>query len=332
MSTRLSIADVDFFYISYDEPQKEEFWAKLVEQVPWAQRVDGIKGFDAAHKRCAELSGTDRFVTVDGDNTVYPEFIDLSFEIPDDKYDCVFSWAGRNIINGLCYGNGGLKLWTRDFVLNMRSHESASSEAERVDFCWDKKYVQVDGIFSDTHPNGSPFQAFRAGFREGVKMTLDAGCKINDPAQLKQNMHPKNLARLLTWANIGSDVQHGDWAIYGARLGIYMTNIEAQFDISKISDYDWFKTYFSEQILSKFDGFKSDSKCRSTGASWNSSMLRHEIESLAVPIKKALGIPVTETLLTADQSQFFKLVNAAKQRRSTSKFVLKTEIEADNEQ
>ena len=33
--------------------------------------------------------------------------------------------AGGNIdINGLKYGNGSLKMWTKDFVANMKTHEN----------------------------------------------------------------------------------------------------------------------------------------------------------------------------------------------------------------
>lgn len=103
-----SISSFDVFYISYDEPNKEENWAKIQEIAPWAQRVDGVKGFDSAHKAAAALSSTDKFITVDGDNIVYPEFFDLELDIPEKLDDCVLSWASRNIINDLCYGNGGL--------------------------------------------------------------------------------------------------------------------------------------------------------------------------------------------------------------------------------
>ena len=50
-------------YLSYDEPNAEENYADLLAKVPWAKRVHGIKGSDAAHKACAKLSETDRFVT-----------------------------------------------------------------------------------------------------------------------------------------------------------------------------------------------------------------------------------------------------------------------------
>lgn len=317
------ITEFDLFYISYDEPQKEEFWAKLQDIAPWAKRVDGVKGFDSAHKACAEQSETDRFITVDGDNIVYPEFFELELDIPDTLKDCTLSWAGRNIINGLCYGNGGLKLWTKEFVLNMRTHENATKDEEKVDFCWDDKYVQLNNLYSDTCPNGSPFQAFRAGFREGVKMTLDRGVKAGEGV-IGKFVHEKNYKRLLIWASIGADVENGLWAIYGTRLGIYMANIKADFDIAKISDYDWFKTYFYDLVAPQFTGDGS-SKCRNTGQQWDKLILAYESTKLLDPLQKQLGMDLAD--FTADQSKFFKAVYESPKRTHSP---IVTEWEADN--
>lgn len=299
-----SITEFDVFYLSYDEPQKEEYWAKVQEIAPWAKRVDGVKGFDSAHKACAMQSETDRFITIDGDNIVYPEFFELELDIPDKLKDATLSWAGRNIINGLAYGNGGLKLWTKDFVLNMRTHENATRDEEKVDFCWDAQYVQLNNIYSDTCPNGSPFQAFRAGFREGVKMTLDRGMKAGEGSVAKY-VHQKNYRRLLIWASIGADVENGLWAIYGTRLGIYMANIEASFDIAKISDYDWFKKYFYEELAPAFEGNKTE-KCVRTGQKWDQNLLIAKSGELLIPLQKKLGMNLAD--MTPEQSRFFKTV------------------------
>jgi hypothetical protein len=299
-----SITEFDVFYLSYDEPQKEEYWAKVQEIAPWAKRVDGVKGFDSAHKACAMQSETDRFITIDGDNIVYPEFFELELDIPDKLKDATLSWAGRNIINGLAYGNGGLKLWTKDFVLNMRTHENATRDEEKVDFCWDAQYVQLNNIYSDTCPNGSPFQAFRAGFREGVKMTLDRGMKAGE-GSVARYVHQKNYRRLLIWASIGADVENGLWAVYGTRLGIYMANIEASFDIAKISDYDWFKKYFYEELAPTFEGNKTE-KCVRTGQKWDQNLLIAKSGELLTPLQKKLGMNLAD--MTPEQSRFFKTV------------------------
>jgi hypothetical protein len=321
-----AITEFDLFYISYDEPQKEEYWAKIQELAPWAKRVDGVKGFDSAHKACAEQSETERFITIDGDNIVYPEFFDLQIEIPEKLHDKTLSWAGRNVINGLCYGNGGAKLWTKEFVLNMRTHENATNDAEKVDFCWDDKYVQLNGVYTDTCPNGSPFQAFRAGFREGVKMTLDRGVKAGEGV-INKYLHEKNYRRLLIWATIGADVENGDWAIYGTRLGIYMANIDKTFDISQISDYEWFKKYWDDHIIWRFADFpeiECTHWCPRTKLRWNNNELRKESAELIIPLNRELGMTIAN--FNEEQSRFFKSVYEPPKRTMNP---LATEIEVD---
>ena len=62
---KIDIEDLDCIYLTYDEPQKEEFWVKLRNMIPWAVRVDGVKGSDAAHKAAAEISTTERFILIE---------------------------------------------------------------------------------------------------------------------------------------------------------------------------------------------------------------------------------------------------------------------------
>jgi hypothetical protein len=244
------MSEFDLFYISYDEPKCEENWADLLNKAPWAKRVHGVKGFDAAHKACANQSETDRFITVDGDNLVDEKMFDMMIDIPEKYSKHALSWNSVNAVNGLIYGNGGVKLWTKEFVLNMKSHEAAETDAEKLDFCWDDHYLQLNSILSTTYPNGSGFQAFRAGFREGVKMTLDQGVTV-DKVQMKNIIHDANLKRLMIWASIGADTEHGIEAILGTRLGIYMANIDTSFSLENISDYDWFKR-FGNDYLAQF--------------------------------------------------------------------------------
>ena len=219
----MKIIDYDIIYLSYDEPNAEKNYADLLSKVPWAKRIHGIKGSDAAHKACANLSETDRFITVDGDNIIKPEFLNqvLDFDEHADLEHSVISWCGRNIINGLMYGNGGLKCWPKQYVLDMKTHENADPDNPnaQVDFCWDLKYIQQNSWYSDVYNNETPHQAWRAGFREGVKMALDQGVKPTKEAFLQG--HWKNLHRLWVWLMIGSDIENGDWAVLGARAGLY---------------------------------------------------------------------------------------------------------------
>ena len=58
---KLKIAELDIIYLSYDEPNAEENYADLLSKVPWAKRVHGVHGSDAAHKICAEQSYTSSY-------------------------------------------------------------------------------------------------------------------------------------------------------------------------------------------------------------------------------------------------------------------------------
>jgi hypothetical protein len=51
MSEKIDVADLDCIYLSYDEPQKEEFWVKIQNMIPWARRVDGVKGSQMQHTK-----------------------------------------------------------------------------------------------------------------------------------------------------------------------------------------------------------------------------------------------------------------------------------------
>lgn len=235
---QVDIADLDCIYLSYDEPMKEEFWVKIKNIVPWAVRVDGVRGSDAAHKAAAEASTTERFILIDGDNMPYPEFFNQTLEFKDEEWEsAVYRWRAKNNINGLMYGNGGLSSWTRTFVQNMRTHENTDGTAENdVEFCFYPNYWAMHDCFSSTFPNQSEFHAWRAGFREGVKMCLNKG-RCPDVNEFKEQVHQRNLDHLTVWQNIGRDVDNGIWAIVGARMGTYMTML-TNWDYRLVQDFD----------------------------------------------------------------------------------------------
>lgn len=235
---RIDVADLDVIFLTFDEPQQEEFWIKIKNMVPWARRVSNIRGSDAAHKAAAMASDTERFILVDGDNIPSPAFFNQTLHFPTPEYEkAVFRWRARNHVNGLMYGNGGLSSWTREYVLNMRTHENTDGRDETVvEFCFDPLYWPMHDCYSTTYPNQSPFHAWRAGFREGVKMCLNRGTKPT-VAEFKQRVHQRNLDHLTIWHNVGADVEYGDWAMAGARQGTYMTML-TNWDHTQVQNFD----------------------------------------------------------------------------------------------
>lgn len=287
MSNVIKIIDQDIVFLSYDEPNAEKNYADLCSKVPWAKRVHGVKGSDAAHKACAAKSETEYFITVDADNIVDPKFFEVEVNLDELGLtpEHVFSWCGRVHVNGLMYGNGGLKMWTRKFVNEMRTHENSDPNDAKglVEFCFDDRYYQFNDNYSESFTNSTPFQAWRAGFREGVKMSLDQGAKVEDVRKVWwQNYH-----RLLVWCNVGADVDNGIWSILGAREGCYKTNC-TDWDYANVRDFEWLTAYWAEQGY----GPATD--------------IDYRIKWLGDELKSKCGLELMDP--TADASKFFKTV------------------------
>ena len=285
----IDVADLDCIYLSYDEPQKEEFWLKIKNMVPWAKRVDGVKGSDAAHKAAGVASDTERFILIDGDNMPEESFFNMQLDFTDKDETfrkAQFRWKAINSINGLRYGNGGMSSWTKTYVHEMKTHEhqTEGDESRIADFCLDSKdnlYWAMHDCYSTTYPNYTPFQAWRAGFREGVKMSLNRGMKPTVD-EFKETVASRNLNNLTIWQNVGMDVENGEWAIMGARMGTHMTML-TDWDVHQVQ---WFDNYPAMwETVKKEDPLELS-------------------ESYGIELSTKLGLPMCA--LNNEQSKFFK--------------------------
>lgn len=67
-NTTLKLKEIPAVFLSFDEPNADENFELLRANHPnpeLVKRVHGVKGFDAAHKACAEFAVIDRFFTID---------------------------------------------------------------------------------------------------------------------------------------------------------------------------------------------------------------------------------------------------------------------------
>lgn len=290
----LDLGQIPVVFLSFDEPNADSNFEHLYYNHPnkdLVHRVHGVKGFDAAHKAAAEKAGTERFFTVDADCLVDKNIWSKKLDLDKTTMTATFSWSSRNIVNGLVYGNGGIKLWYSDYVKKMKSHEAAdrTDGQNNIDFCWDfENYKQMNSTYGTVLNNATPYQAFRAGFREGIKMGLDQGNKV-PVTDFNHKMYPANYSRWLTWMTVGRDVENGAWSIYGARLGAYKLYVE-NFDHTMVADYDKFKELWQEIVVDTDNG----------------RYLEDKSHKLLVDIRDNLKLPLVE--LDADQSVWFKHV------------------------
>jgi hypothetical protein len=286
----MKIIDQDIIFLSYDEPNAEKNYADLLTKVPWAKRVHGVEGSDAAHKACANISETENFITIDGDTIIDPKFLEVVLDLDDLKATAEhqFSWAGKIDVNGLMYGNGSIKMWTREFVNNMQTHENTDGAAEtQVEFCYFDNYLQLNENYSTSIISSTPQQAWRAGFREGVKMSLNRGAPIEDLEQLWW----QNYNRLLVWTMVGADVKNGLWTIYGAREGVFKTMC-TDWDHVQVRDFKYLNEMWEEKEKSEVTG----------------EDLIEAIEVLGASLINEIKLPIAQMPLDEQQSKFFKKV------------------------
>lgn len=260
--SQLMVKDLPVIFLSCGEANAEENFSLLQEaDLPHLGRVTGVKGFDAAHKAASKMAQemvpeATNFVTVDADNTMTRDWFwrvwleDIQKAIPSPLDVSVVSFRAVNAVNAACYGNGGVKIWSHIFAKNMVTHELTDDKV--VDFCWDPNYFQVKNVVSTTCPNGSALQALRAGYREGVKLTL-AGKELS-PVETRQALSSKHVVpnvRLNQWVTLGFDVPFGVWCCLGTLLGVTDALHSPSLARKVLVDHDAFTALVYNEVLHK---------------------------------------------------------------------------------
>ena len=173
----------------------------------------------------------------------------------------------------------------------MNSHENSADDdpESKIEFCYGGdhgKYMPMHNVYSTSRPNGSKLHAWRAGFREGVKMSLDRGVRVPNP-EFKEKIYKQNLNNLCVWMSVGSDVENGLWAIMGAREGCHKIT-HSDWDFVNVRDFIWLNKYWIEQNYEDM----------------TDALLLDKIKALGAQLKHTLDIDIT--LLDNEASKFFK--------------------------
>ena len=220
----------DIIFMSYQEPDADKHWKVLVDRFPWARRVHGVKGLVNAHIECAKISRTSMYWHVEGDTLVNEDF---NFSYRPDKWnrDVVHVWRSYNAINGLTYGNNGIKLFPRDKVLALEGKKVTDFTTSVSD-----KFKAVQ-VVASTVIESDPFNTWKSAFRECVKLSSKV-------IQGQENEETEQ--RLNAWCTKGEEKEFGLFCIRGARSGrdFGHTNRTAPSLLAKINDFDWLQERF----------------------------------------------------------------------------------------
>lgn len=220
----------DVVFISYQEPNADENFERLLEKVPYAKRVHGVKGIHQAHIEAAKLCTTEMFWIVDGDAMIVDDF-NFDYQVQRWDLSTVHVWRSQNPVNDLIYGYGGIKLFPRELTLNMDVSKPDMTTSISKFF---KPMPEISNI---TGFNTDPFNTWKSAFRECCKLSS----KVID-----RQKDDETSARLQAWTTKGEDRLFGNYAIAGAKAGAAYgaRNKDNPTALAKINDFDWLKEQF----------------------------------------------------------------------------------------
>jgi hypothetical protein len=226
----------DIVFISYQEPNADENYAKLKERFPTAKRVHGVKGIHQAHIAAAKLCFTKMFWIVDGDAQVVDEF-DFSYTVDKWDLDTVHVWRCKNPVNDLVYGYGGVKLFPRQATINMDLSKPDMTTSIS------NKFKPVQELANITAFNTGEFETWKSAFRECAKLAS----KVIDRQKDKETEE-----RLDIWCTVGEDRPFGKYALTGANLGRAYgeANKGNLKELKKLNDFDWLRKQYDEYYRS----------------------------------------------------------------------------------
>jgi hypothetical protein len=224
---------LDIIFLSYDEPNADINFSNLATRFPYVKRVHGVQGIANAHKAAAEVSDTRFFYVIDGDTEVLPNF-DFTYKPETWDQDYVHIWRARNPVNGLEYGYGGVKMFSKKFFKNL----TANSVDFSTSLTKDVKYLEE--VVSITHFNSDEFRAYRGAFRECAKLASKS---------IEGQVDQETEQRLHTWCNVADKSQfYWKFVLMGANAGLMfgLSNIGNPEELKKVNDFNWLKDRFEK--------------------------------------------------------------------------------------
>jgi hypothetical protein len=214
------VAAFDIVFISYNELNADENYARLKERFPLAKHVKGVAGIHQAHIEAAKRSFTPMFWVVDADAVILDTF-NFNYQLTKEEYDIVHVWRSQNPVNGLEYGYGGVKLLPKKLTLSMNT--SSTDMTTNIS----PRFKAMEEISNITAFNTDPFTTWRSAFRECCKLAV--------------NNNMESLARLDTWCTLNDTVPYGFYAYLGALAGRNYgeKNAPNKEALSNINDFTW---------------------------------------------------------------------------------------------
>ena len=224
----------DIVFISYDEINADLNYNILKERFPRAKRLHGVKGMENALYEAAQLSETDYYFAVFAKTRLHEDF---NFDFLPDRLegDKHHIFHCKNLVNDLEYGHMGVILYNCNMVTASHDYEKLG-----LDYTLSHRHGVVPIVSCYGEFNTSPFETWRAAFRETIKLA-----QMMDEAPTTETQH-----RLNVWCSVA----HGEYSEYctaGANHGVEFYNLykDDMTELKKSFRWEWLQDYFNSKFV-----------------------------------------------------------------------------------
>ena len=224
--------ECDIVFISYDELQADERYAELVERFPNSKRIHGIEGMENALREAAKISSTDYFYVVFAKTKLY-EGWDFSFK-PDywrDPRNYIFYAINQS--NNLVYGEMGIILYNKNFLLNIKSTDDIGLD---LTMSFPIQVVPIVSAYGEFATD--PYRAWRTAFRETCKLAY-----FNNTSYCVETEYRINIWRSKAHGKFANEV------LLGANDGYdyFVKNKNNYDELKKTFSWDWLRKYYNSK-------------------------------------------------------------------------------------
>lgn len=189
--------------------------------------IRDVKGFYEAHKACADVAQTDFFYVVDADAWIVDDF-EFTF-IPE--IEKVHVWRSINVVNGLRYGHGAVKLFPTSAFTKPKPKVDVTTSLGGI--------VAIHEVSNENRFNTDAYTTWRSAFRECAKLSSKV---IENQIDIATNY------RLAVWCNIILPGSFGLFAIQGANAGRRYgeANKDNLDTLALINNEEWLKEQYEK--------------------------------------------------------------------------------------
>jgi len=221
----------DVIFMSYYEKDADKNFETLKKLVPNAKRVNGVTGILNAYNACRELSETKFYYIVEGDNIICNDF---DFKLPIQWYKNVLyhnirdqkensipvdietiypnlsvMWDTVNPINGEILPHSPIGFTYKSNKPYIYYPKATAADTFKASGVPVRRIGSIDAF------NSSPYDAWKAGFRIGNRLTYQI---LNMKTPKHDTLYQEE--RLHHWESVGYDRYNGKYCIEGVKLGM----------------------------------------------------------------------------------------------------------------